>query len=116
MVTGKIKEGEKAYETAVREIKEETNLEIDKLFLVPNVNSFYNSDDNSTNLIPVFVSVVEEDAAVTISEEHQSYQWVSKKKARKLLAWPGQKESIKIIKEYFEDKNENLNFVKFNLK
>ena len=55
MVTGKIRENEKAYETASREIKEETNLEIKNLFVVPNVNPFYNSEENSMNLVPVFM-------------------------------------------------------------
>jgi dihydroneopterin triphosphate diphosphatase len=115
MVTGKIKEGEKAYQTAVREIREEANLQIDKLFIVPNVNSFYNSDDNSTNLIPVFVTVVNKDAVVTISEEHQSYQWVNKKKAKKLLAWPGQSKSVDFISDFFSSKKENLSFIEINL-
>ncbi len=115
MVTGKIKTGEKAYEAVVREIKEETCLEIDKLFIVPNVNSFYNSDDNSNNLIPVFVTVVKEDAAITISDEHQSYQWVNKKMAKKLLAWPGQSKSVDIIHNFFSNKKENLNFIEINL-
>jgi dihydroneopterin triphosphate diphosphatase len=115
MVTGKINEGEKAYETVVREVGEETSLEIDKLFIVPNVNSFYNPDDNSTNLIPVFVTVVNEDEVVTISEEHQRYQWVNKKKAKRMLAWPGQSKSVDFIYEFFSSKKENLNFIEINL-
>jgi len=111
MVTGKIKEGETAYETAVREIKEETNLDTEKLYIVPNVNSFYNSDDDSNNLIPVFVSIVSNSSEVTISDEHQTFEWCSKKKAKKLLAWPGQLESVDIINDYFKKKKENLSFI-----
>ena len=46
MVTGKIKEGEKAYQTALREIEEETCLKPIKLWVVPNVNSFYSHENN----------------------------------------------------------------------
>ena len=46
MVTGKIKEGEKAYQTALREIEEETRLKPLKLWVVPNVNSFYSHENN----------------------------------------------------------------------
>ena len=115
MVTGKIKEGETAYETAIREIKEETNLDIEKLYIVPNVNSFYNSDDDSNNLVPVFVSVVSENLEVTISDEHQKFEWVGKKKAKRLLAWPGQLKSVDIIDSFFKRKKENLNFIEIRL-
>lgn len=115
MVTGKIKEGEKAYETVMREIKEETNLTPEKLYIVPNVNSFYNSDDDSNNLIPVFVSIVNNKAEVIISDEHQKFEWVGKKKAKKLLAWPGQSKSVNIIDDYFNKKKVNLNFIELKL-
>ena len=41
MVTGSVKRGEKAYETALRELKEETNFSPQKMFVVPTINSFY---------------------------------------------------------------------------
>jgi len=111
MVTGKIIDGEKAFETAEREIGEETNLKIEHLYIVPNVNSFYNSYDNSITLISVFVAVVNYKEIITISNEHSEFKWGNSKEARKLLAWPGQEKSVKYIEQYFGKKKENLNFI-----
>ncbi|MBI1932350.1 MAG: NUDIX domain-containing protein [Ignavibacteriales bacterium] len=112
MVTGKIKANEKAYETAIREIKEETNLDIDELFIVPNINNFYNEIEDSITQIPVFVATVKDETKFKLSNEHVKFKWVSYKKSQKMLAWPGQKKSEKIIKDYFEKKYETLNFIK----
>lgn len=115
MVTGKIKENEKAYNAAQREIKEETGLEIDKLFVVPNVNSFYNDEDDTVNYVPVFVAVVENGDNIKLSEEHTGFKWVNKKETKGLLAWPGQYKSVKLINDYFTNKNKSLNFIEINL-
>lgn len=115
MVTGKPDKNEKAYETAVREIKEETNLFVKKLFIVPNVNSFYNSFDNSVNFVPVFLAIVHNYDEVKISTEHQDFKWVNRKEAKKLLAWPGQSKSVNIIHDYLTNKKDNLNFIEIHL-
>ncbi len=115
MVTGKIREKEKAYETVMREIKEETNLSIKNLFVVPHVNPFYNSTENSMNLVPVFVAIVPSDSKVVISDEHQKYKWVVKKEAKNKLAWPGQYYSVNLIHRYLSKKSENLNFIEVKI-
>ncbi|MBK8946389.1 MAG: NUDIX domain-containing protein [Ignavibacteriae bacterium] len=112
MVTGKIIVGEKAYETVIREIKEETNLEIDELFVVPKTNSFYNEIDDTIVMIPVFVATIKNFENIALSNEHCEYQWVELQKVKKLLAWPVQKESAKIINDYFTKKYKSLNFIK----
>jgi len=78
MVTGKIKKDEKAFKTVLREVKEETDLTVKKLFVVPNVNSFYSFTNDSINFIPVFLCLVNEGDKVKISKEHCKYRWVSK--------------------------------------
>jgi dATP pyrophosphohydrolase len=115
MVTGKPNINEKAYQTAIREIKEETNLTASKLFIVPHVNSFYNSFDDSINFVPVFLALVNRDENVIISAEHQDYHWVKKKVAKNLLAWPGQSTSVNIIHDYLTKKKDNLNFIEIDL-
>ncbi|MCK9212041.1 MAG: NUDIX domain-containing protein [Ignavibacteriaceae bacterium] len=111
MVTGKIKKNEKAYETVLREVKEETNLSVEKLFVVPNVNSFYSFTDDSINFIPAFLCLVNEDDKVKISKEHCEFRWVSKEKAKKMLAWPGQKKSLNIIYSFLIQRNKQIHFV-----
>lgn len=102
MVSGKIKEGEKAYESALREIKEETGLIPEKFWVVPNISTFYLIEDESINLVPVFVARVNFDSEIKISSEHSEFKWVKGKDAKELLAWPGQRRSVEIIEECFD--------------
>lgn len=111
MVTGKIKKDEKAYETVLREVKEETDLSVEKLFIVPNVNSFYSITDNKVNFVPVFLCLVNEDEKVKISKEHCKFRWVSKNKAMKMVAWTGQQKSLEIIYSFLTKKEKEIRFV-----
>lgn len=111
MVSGKIKKDEKATETAVREIKEETKLNPLKLWIIPRVNSFYSASDDSINLVPVFAALVSSESNVIISNEHSEYRWVKPSEAKKMLAWDGQRKAVDLIEEYFLKEIFFLNFV-----
>ncbi|MCZ7604287.1 MAG: NUDIX pyrophosphatase [Melioribacteraceae bacterium] len=115
MVTGSIDKNEKAYQTALREIKEETSLLPKQFWVVPNVNSFYEPKKDYICMVPVFAALVDLDCQVTISNEHSEYKWVSLDEAKKLLAWRGQRNSVEIIYEYFTKEKSFLNFVEIKL-
>ncbi|NWG27794.1 MAG: NUDIX pyrophosphatase [Ignavibacteriaceae bacterium] len=115
MVSGKIKDGEKAFETAIREIKEETSLTPARLWIVPNINSFYSSDSDYISLIPVFAARVEPDVEVRISSEHSEWNWFKPEEAKKILAWDGQRKSVDLIVEYFFERNSLLKFVEIEV-
>ena len=53
-VAGKIEEGEKAWEAAIRELREETSLRPLKVFIADHVSSFYEKHGDRLNLVPVF--------------------------------------------------------------
>jgi dATP pyrophosphohydrolase len=114
MVTGKIKENENAYQTAMREIKEETGLVPVQLWVAPTVNSFYEPKDEYICLLPVFAAKVETDQ-VKVSDEHTEYQWVDKITAQKLLAWEGQRKAVQIIEDYFLNEKSFFHFVEIKL-
>ena len=115
MVTGKIKSDEKSFQTALREIKEETGLNPTQLWVAPTVNSFYEPKDESICLIPVFAARVESDE-VKISTEHSEYQWVNRVTAQKLLAWEGQRKAVQIIEDYFFNEKSFFHFVEIKIK
>lgn len=112
MVTGRIEESEKGFETAIREIKEETGLVPKNLWVAPNVNSFYNHISDTINMVPVFAAEVEPQSIVILSNEHSEYLWCTLEKTNKLLAWSGQKKSAKIIYDYFINQFSHLNLSK----
>ncbi len=115
MVSGKIKEDEKAFETSLRELKEETNLTPLKMWIAPKVNSFYASQTDSICLIPVFAAQVKKDSNVIISDEHSEYKWVTSDEAKRLLAWDGQRKAVDLIEEYFLNEKSFLKFIEINL-
>lgn len=115
MITGKIKKDETAYNTALREIKEETNLIPEKFWVAPNVNSFYSAEKDYICLMPVFAAKVNYDSKVIISKEHSEYKWLSPEEAKKILAWDGQRKSVDVIVDYFLNRNFFLNFIELKL-
>ncbi len=93
MVSGSINVGETAVQAGVREIKEETGLIAEKIFVVPLVNSIFLPDKDEIVLVPVLGCIVSKNSEVSISNDHSDFKWVNLKKARKMLAWPGQKKA-----------------------
>jgi len=110
MVTGSINDNEKAFEAALREIKEETGLIPQKLWVVPNVNSYYSPEKDTVIMIPVFAALVKESSKVIISSEHSEYKWVEKEEAKELLAWNGQRKSVDTIFQYFTSEKSSFYF------
>lgn len=115
MVSGRMNEGEKAFEAAAREIFEETKIKVNELWVVPNVNSFYSAKDDTVSLIPVFLAMVEFEQEIFLSEEHSEFRWVGFEEICNLLAWQGQIDSVKIIKQYLTDKKSFLDLAKIQL-
>ncbi|MFO7445522.1 MAG: NUDIX domain-containing protein [Ignavibacteriaceae bacterium] len=115
MVTGKIHEGEKAYEAALREIKEETGLVPERFWVAPNVNQFYSHEGNYISLMPVFAAKAGNKFDVIMCDEHCDCKWVTPEEAKKLLAWPGQRKSVDIIVEYITKEISFLNFTEIKI-
>ena len=68
-VAGKIEKGEKAWEAAVRELKEETGLDPIRIFVADHVSRFYETHGDRVNLVPVFGIEADSDL-VLLSSEH----------------------------------------------
>jgi dATP pyrophosphohydrolase len=115
MISGHCDNNETAVDTVLRELKEETGLTPLKLWVAPNVNSFYAPETDSVSVIPVFAALVKDDAKIILSEEHSEYIWIGTAEAIKLLAWEGQRKSVGLIEEYYLRGKEYLQFTDINL-
>lgn len=95
---GRINENEKAYETALREMEEETGLTAKHFYRVDTVDSFYDIQNDEINLTPVFLAEANE-GEVMLSEEHSEYKWMTFDEAHENIFWIDWKKNIKLIND-----------------
>ena len=100
LVTGSIHEGERATDAAKREMLEETGLALDRFWVVPFVNSFYVSVNDTVHMSPVFAAEVNPVSSVRLSNEHQDHKWCSFELAMDTLVWPGQRAATQLVHDY----------------
>ena len=94
-VAGSIEEGETAWQTALRELDEETGLQPNALYSADTCEQFYEADRDAITIAPVFVAFIDNAATVTLNHEHSEYRWVSFGEAIDItLATPFQKPSF----------------------
>jgi dATP pyrophosphohydrolase len=115
IVSGGIERGEKAFEAAAREVKEEIGIKPIHLYNTPLTNTFYFYTNDSVNVSPVFAAEVDVDAKVKLSNEHKEFRWLKKEDAIALLVWPGQKEAIRIVNDYILNENPSRKFMEIKV-
>jgi dATP pyrophosphohydrolase len=98
-VSGGIHEGERAWETAVRELDEEAGLRPDELFYVDTVETFYMPEQDQIVHCVVFAARLEPDAEVRLNPEHDAAEWLAAPACLGRLIWPGQRRAVREILE-----------------
>ena len=96
-VSGALDSKETAIEAALRELLEETGLHPKALWVVPFVNSFFDPEDDTINLNPMFAAQVEPGSVPQLSHEHDEYEWCLFDDAVRRLIWHGQREGLRIV-------------------
>lgn len=97
LVSGMIEGEEKAYEAALRELREETSLQPLRFWVAPFVNAFYNPVEDQVNVTTMFAAEVDPAVEVAISPEHEEFQWLSSDDAMVRLVWPGQRQGLRVV-------------------
>jgi len=103
-VAGGIEEEETAWETAVRELREETELIPTELHSAGICEQFYDLRLDGIYMAPVFVVFVDAHAVVTLNHEHSEYKWVILKKVDEHLATPNQREMFAHVRRHFVER------------
>ena len=92
-VHGRIEPGEEPEFAAVREVREETGLAVERLYNVT-IAPFYLHKLRTVQLAVVFAAFVAEASEVTLGPEHQGYEWLDVDAAMKRFAWPRERASL----------------------
>ncbi|MFA5763213.1 MAG: NUDIX domain-containing protein [archaeon] len=87
---GKLEHGEKFEKALIREVKEETNLDI-----VVEESIFIYVESKVENSYAVLFNCEKRDGDIKLSDEHTEYKWVTKSEAQKLKLEP-------FLKDFFE--------------
>jgi 8-oxo-dGTP pyrophosphatase MutT (NUDIX family) len=94
IVHGRLEAGERPEEAAVREVKEETGLPIERLYNLT-CQPFYLHRLSTVQMAVVFVAFVGT-GDVALSVEHDQWEWMAPSEAMGLLSWP---RSISALRE-----------------
>lgn len=95
-IHGRLSPAEHPEDGAVREVREETGLDVARLYNVT-VQPFYLHMFGTVQLAIVFAAFVDEPADVKLSEEHQQYEWLSPHEASSRFIWPREREALSHI-------------------
>jgi dATP pyrophosphohydrolase len=105
-VSGRLEDGERVVEGALRELREETGLlpaTIEAMYDLDFVNQFHFAPLDAVLTAAVFAVRLGPGTAVTLSHEHDASRWVSLAAARAEVVWPGYRDALDRIGENLID-------------
>ena len=98
--TGIVEKGESALAAAMRELREETRLEPMHVWAVPHTSSFLETAADQLHLVPLIAVQTSPGREPVLSPEHSAYRWLPFHEAVRLVVWPGQKDGLRMVRDF----------------
>lgn len=95
-VHGRMEDGERPEDAALREVREETGLVPERLYSIC-VQPFYLQRFGTVQQAVVFCAFVPEPAEVTLGPEHQAHRWCTVEEALVTFVWPRERQALQEI-------------------
>ena len=109
------KRGETAWQAALRELDEETGLDVERWFRIDRPETFYNPENDTIYLVPAFAALVAANAEPTLSDEHQAWRWQTVEGAAASVDWAAMRDSILMVGEALANpENPGLGVMEFD--
>ena len=104
IVRGTSHPGEKAWEAALRELKEETGLVPREFYKLSLMEHFYLIPGETVWHVPAFVAVVSREDEVRLNDEHDAYRWVPRDRIDAETMWAGERPVLaEIMREILDN-------------
>lgn len=100
-VVGKVEANETASQAVLREIGEETSIQVNQLFSADYIEQFYEASQNVIEMIPVFVGFCDKNQVVVLNGENIDYKWCNLTEAKALAVFSNQKKLYDFVWEHF---------------
>ncbi|MFL5606995.1 MAG: NUDIX hydrolase [Gemmatimonadaceae bacterium] len=95
-VHGRIEPGEEPEQAAMREVREETGLAVERLYNV-SVQPFYLHKTHTVQLSVCFAAFVTPGAPVITGEEHSRFEWLTPDQALERFVWPRERMALREV-------------------
>ena len=96
-VTGKRRLGERAAAAALREVREETGVEPNRMWALERPSIYFDAATDQLHLLPLFAAEIGASERITLSDEHDAFRFLSGTRAGARYLWDGQRLGVKAV-------------------